>query len=114
MDRISKELMGASSIPIILSILVNGDSYGYEIMQTVKRLSDGRIKWKEGSIYPVLKKMEANKLIRSDWKFDKNNRPRKYYTIQNSGKKQLKLKMDEWKHMLNIFNELWGMQTSST
>ncbi|NQU33575.1 MAG: helix-turn-helix transcriptional regulator, partial [Bacteroidetes bacterium] len=53
MRKIPKELMGASSIPIILSILQDDDTYGYEIMKKLKELSDGRIVWKEGSLYPV-------------------------------------------------------------
>jgi len=54
MKSISKELIGASATPIILSVLYNGDNYGYEIVQKVKELSGGEIKWKEASIYPVL------------------------------------------------------------
>ena len=56
MKSISKELVGASATPIILSVLRNGDSYGYEIVQRVKELTNGEIKWQEASIYPVLKK----------------------------------------------------------
>ena len=57
MNKISKELVGASAVPIILSILDKKESYGYEIMQKVKDLSDNRIEWKEGSLYQVLHKL---------------------------------------------------------
>jgi PadR family transcriptional regulator PadR len=52
MKRISKELVGASASPIILSLLKQGDSYGYEMVQKVKELTNGAIKWQEASIYP--------------------------------------------------------------
>jgi PadR family transcriptional regulator, regulatory protein PadR len=71
MSKISKELVGASAIPIILSILDKNESYGYEIMQNVKELSSNRIEWKEGSLYPVLHKLEKNGLIKSLWKMAK-------------------------------------------
>ena len=48
MVKVSKELVGASAIKIILSVLAQGDNYGYEILQKVKELSGGRIKWNEG------------------------------------------------------------------
>lgn len=113
MERISKELMGASSAPIILSILKQGDSYGYEIMQRVRTMSNGHIEWKEGSIYPVLKKLETNGLIESYWKMEGAPRPRKYYKIKKDGKIKLQSEIKEWTLMQNIFGELWARQTNS-
>ena len=107
MKSISKELIGASAVPIILSVLQMGDSYGYEIVQRVKKITDGGITWKEASIYPVLKKLEAGGLIKSYWKVRKTERPRKYYTIQADGKKQLEKNMNEWNMIQVVFNELW-------
>lgn len=106
MKSISKELIGASANPIILSILQKGDNYGYEIVQRVKVATDGQIAWKEASIYPVLKKLENNGLIKSYWKVIENERPRKYYTILSAGEKQLNENMREWKLMQNVFTKL--------
>jgi PadR family transcriptional regulator, regulatory protein PadR len=114
MKRISKELMGASSIPIILSILEHGDSYGYEIMQKVRTLSKGTIEWKEGSIYPVLKKLENTGLIESYWNVEGVQRPRKYYAIKKDGKKQLQREIEEWTCINNLFGVLWDKQISSS
>ena len=110
MRRISKELIGASSVPIILSILKQGDSYGYAIMQSVDKLSGGNISWKEGSLYPVLKKMEANGLISSYWEIGEQDRPRKYYRLNKSGKEQLQKEIKEWTTVQELFNKLWGRQ----
>ena len=112
MRRVSKELMGASSIPIILSVLEKEDSYGYEIMSKVRDLSNERIKWKEGSIYPVLKKLEAKKLIKSYWDLKKDLRPRKYYSISKLGKKVLNEEKEDWALMNEIFVHLWSPQVS--
>lgn len=107
MKSISKELMGASSILIILSILEQEDTYGYDIMARVRNLSEGRIAWKEGSIYPVLQKLKVKKLIRSYWDLKKNTRPRKYYTITEPGKKAFRDTKKDWILMNDIFQRLW-------
>jgi PadR family transcriptional regulator PadR len=106
MKSISKELIGASSIPIILSILRGGDSYGYEIVQHVKEITNGGITWKEASIYPVLKKLENDGYIKSYWKIIENERPRKYYTILSDGQKQLEQNINEWGMIQTVFESL--------
>jgi len=108
MKSISKELMGASAIPIILSVLKNDDSYGYEIVQRVKELSNGGITWKEASIYPVLKKLENNGMIRSYWKVQQDERPRKYYTLLDEGEKQLEKNIQEWEVVQSVFGTLYN------
>ncbi|MEL6251499.1 MAG: PadR family transcriptional regulator [Bacteroidota bacterium] len=65
MDKISKDLTAASSIPVILGILSKGESYGYEIIQEVKLLSSDKITWTDGMLYPVLHKLEKKGLISS-------------------------------------------------
>ncbi len=92
---LSKQIVGAFSVPIILSILKKGDSYGYEIVQWVKETTSDEITWKEASIYPVLKKLEDNGSIKSYWKIIENERPRKYYTILSDGVKQLEYNLEE-------------------
>lgn len=111
MKDISKELMGASAAPIILSVLRSGDSYGYEIVQRVKDLAKDKIKWNEPSIYPVLKKLENGGMIKSYWKMQEGERPRKYYTLLADGKEQLKQNLSEWELIYSIFGKL-GTQDS--
>lgn len=111
MGKVSKELVGASAAKIILSVLAQGDNYGYEILQKVKELSNGQIKWNEGSIYPVLKKMETQGMIKSYWKMEENERPRKYYNLLEAGKAELQTKKDEWNMVHNMLTRLWTPQT---
>ena len=54
----NKDLMAASSTPIVLAILAEGDSYGYAIIQRVRELSRGRMEWTDGMLYPVLHRLE--------------------------------------------------------
>ncbi|MDA3818545.1 MAG: PadR family transcriptional regulator [Prolixibacteraceae bacterium] len=108
MNKISKELVGASAVPIILSILDKKESYGYEIMQKVKELSDNQIEWKEGSLYPVLHKLEKNGLIKSLWKMADNGRHRKYYAINKKGRKALREEIENWSLVENMLKDLWS------
>ena len=54
---ISKDLIAASSRPLILSLLSKKESYGYEIIKNIQELSQNQITWKDGTLYPVLKKL---------------------------------------------------------
>ncbi len=74
---VSKSLMGATSMLMILCVLRQKDSYGYEISKTIYDVSKGRIDWQSGSLYPILKKMEKQELIKSDWVIEDNSRARK-------------------------------------
>ena len=89
MKTISKELTGASAAPLILAILAEGDNYGYEICQKVKDLGNDEIKRNEAFIYPVLKKLVYERIIRSYWKVQAGERTRKYYYLPERGRKQL-------------------------
>ncbi len=111
MKSVSKELIGAFAIPVILSILRNGDTYGYEVMQKVKRMTNNEIKWKEASIYPVLKNMENKGMIKSYWKVQSNERPRKYYTILPYGLKQLEHSKGEVEMVYSLLDQLWNPAT---
>src|SRR6185436_12122679 len=71
---IEKELVAASTEPLILSLLAKGESYGYELIQEVKELSGDRIRWTDGMLYPVLHRMEDNRWIKSRWVEMENGR----------------------------------------
>ncbi|HTD86949.1 MAG TPA: helix-turn-helix transcriptional regulator, partial [Candidatus Binatia bacterium] len=62
--KLDKELVAASSVPLVLSILAEGQSYGYAIIQRVKELSDGKIQWTDGMLYPVLHWLEDQDYVR--------------------------------------------------
>ena len=64
---ISKDLVAASATPLVLSILAEGESYGYAILQRVRELSDGEMEWTDGMLYPVLHRLERQGLLTSRW-----------------------------------------------
>jgi hypothetical protein len=79
---LSKELVAASTVPLVLSVLTEGENYGYELIRRVRELSGGEIEWTEGMLYPVLHWMEREKLIDSEWRTAAGERKRKYYRLR--------------------------------
>jgi DNA-binding PadR family transcriptional regulator len=114
MKNVSRQLVGASAPKIILAILALADSYGFEIVQRMKELTNREINWQGASIYPVLKKMEACGLICSDWRIAENVRPRKYYRITEKGKAELQNQKNEWEAMNQAFTKLLDSQNTSS
>jgi PadR family transcriptional regulator, regulatory protein PadR len=107
MQEISKELIGASSTPLILSILAKGESYGYEIIKAIKELSGGELEWSEGTLYPILHKLEEKGFIKSHWKQAQNGRKRKYYFLEESGKIALEAEKLNWSIIHSTLQKLW-------
>lgn len=104
---ISKELNAASSKPLILSFLTRQESYGYEIIKNIKELSDDKIIWKDGTLYPVLKKLCESGLVESEWRVV-DGRKRKYYKITKAGLEALEEEKTQWKIVTNTLNHIWG------
>ncbi|HKL41875.1 MAG TPA: PadR family transcriptional regulator [Clostridia bacterium] len=93
---ISKDLIAASATPLVLAILKNQDSYGYEIIKNIKKASDDKINWSEGMLYPVLHRLEEKGFIESYWKKSKTGRRRKYYYLKEKGLKELGKQRRQW------------------
>ncbi len=107
---ISKELVGASARPILLSILAGGESYGYAIMQRVRDLSGGEVEWKDGTLYPVLHRLADEGLIAFSWRTAETGRQRKYYRLTPAGQQALEAEKRQWLRVDAILAQLWGLE----
>jgi hypothetical protein len=108
--KLEKELVAASSVPFVLSILSEGDSYGYAIIQRVKELSGGKIEWTDGMLYPVLHWLEDRRMVRSRWEKADSGRKRKYYSLQPEGHQALRQQKEQWKVVTSALNQIWRPQ----
>ena len=104
---LSKELVAASTVPLVLSVLSKGESYGYELIQSVRELSDGKIEWTEGMLYPVLHWMERERMIESEWREVAGERRRKYYRLRKEGRAALKEERQQWMAVHEALMKLW-------
>lgn len=92
----SRLLTGAVEM-LVLDVLARGDSYGYQIAQSVLTHSDQYFELKEGSLYPALHRLERRKLLRSYWMESGEGRRRKYYALTALGRKALERKREDWR-----------------
>ena len=105
---VSRELVAASSRPMVLSILAGGESYGYEILKQVKLLSGGKLEWSDGMLYPVLHRLERDGLIAGHWQLTEGGRHRKYYRLTDRGKRQLATDRENWRTVHGALEVSWG------
>ncbi|HHT68078.1 MAG TPA: helix-turn-helix transcriptional regulator [Firmicutes bacterium] len=101
---VSKDLIAASATPLILAILRQQDSYGYEIIKHIKEVSNDELIWTEGMLYPVLHRLEKNGLVESYWKKSQAGRRRKYYRLQEAGQLELERHMEQWELLFSILS----------
>lgn len=105
--EINKDLIAASSTPIVLAILAEGDSYGYNIIKRVRDLSGGRIAWTDGMLYPVLHRLERLGHIVARWEVAESGRRRKYYSITPQGRAQLAEERQQWQAVDATLRAIW-------
>ncbi len=105
--EINKDLMAASSTPIVLAILAEDDSYGYAILQRVRELSGGRMEWTDGMLYPVLHRLERLGHVEARWETAESGRRRKYYSITRAGKAQLAEDRKQWEAVDATIRGIW-------
>ena len=110
---LAKDMVAASAKPLLLSILSEGESYGYEIIQKVRQLSGGEIQWSVGLLYPVLHRLEREELIESEWKEAESGREWKYYSLSKKGRKVLEAEQQQWLTVHNTLCKLWKLKPVS-
>jgi PadR family transcriptional regulator PadR len=93
---VDKELLKGSTPMLILAVISEKPSYGYEIAKRIEERSEGILEGKEGTLYPLLHQLEAKKWLKS-FKEEVAGRTRKYYRITQKGKAQLAKMLGEWK-----------------
>src|ERR1041385_8210830 len=94
--EINKDLIAASSSPLVLAILAEEESYGYAILQRVRELSGGRMEWTDGMLYPVLHRLERLGDVQARWRTAESGRRRKYYRITPQGRTRLTEEREQW------------------
>ncbi len=104
----SSEILRGNTETIILAILMEKDSYGYEIMKTIIEGSRGLFLIKDATVYTAFKRMEKDKLITGYWGDGDGGARRKYYRITGKGRETYEQKVREWDEVQVILNNLIG------
>lgn len=104
---VDKDLVAAMAAPLVLSILAEGDSYGYDILRRVKELSGGELEWTDGTLYPLLHRLERMGRVTARWGESPEGRRRKYYTITDEGRHHLADQRSQWETATRTLGGLW-------
>lgn len=101
-----KGLVGGSSMLLVLSLLCQKDMYGYEIIRELAEQSDSTFQYKEGTLYPVLHKLENKGFVTSYREKALQGKERKYYSITATGQAQLAEETKQWQVFSNAVNKV--------
>lgn len=108
--KVDSELLKGSTDMLILSLLEEKPMYGYEIIKEMDRKSEGVFNFKEGTLYPLLHKLEGEGLLKSYWDIGDENRKRKYYRITPEGEEYIKEKKKEWGVYVETVKKVLGVE----
>ena len=107
MDQGAKQLKKGVLEIIILDLLTEKDRYGYEIIKDLTDRSGGYFELKEGTLYPLLYRLNGNGLIENYWGKEMNDAARrKYYHLTEKGVMTLEKKKQLWKELVHAVNAI--------
>ncbi len=105
-STISSDLIRGNIDTIILRVLCDGDNYGYEIIKSISKNSNGQYELKEPTLYSSLKRLESQKLIESYWGDESQGGRRKYYRLTKDGLDNYEKSVAAWKVAKSLIDKL--------
>ena len=91
-----RELLKGSTDTLLLSLMANEAMYGYQLVKEIDRRSSGYFRFKEGTLYPALHRLERDGLVEGTWGASSNGQNRRYYHITADGRAKLSSMLEEW------------------
>ena len=98
------ELRKGASDSLLLCLIEQQPMYGYQIIKELEARSQGYFKFKEGTLYPALHRLEKAGLILGQWQMLPNGRQRRYYHITKKGLSKLEVEKTQWYEFLVAMN----------
>ena len=104
----SKELLKGTADTLVLTAFVEGEKYGYQVVKELARRSEGFFRFKEGTLYPILHRLERQGLLRARWERMENGSERRYYALTAKGERALADKLTEWRSFSQAVGQVTG------
>ena len=101
-----KELLKGNTESLLLSLLAGEAMYGYQIVKEMGRRSNGYFRFKEGTLYPALHRLDMAELVQGRWGEAASGVPRRYYHITPKGLKVLEERLNEWQRFSRAVNSV--------
>ncbi len=93
---LGSELQKGTTPLLVLSVIGDGELYGYEIARRIRERSDGAFAPSEGSLYPTLHRLEADGALSATWRDSERGPRRRYYRLTRTGQQRLEASLAEW------------------
>lgn len=107
------DLLRGNTHTLVLAVLAEGPQHGYAIAQQINKRTDNSLKFKQGTLYPVLHTLEREGLVSGQWQHVLGERPRLVYAITENGRATLAEKVKVWQRFSRAMNSLIGSQNSN-
>ena len=106
--EIDEELTAAPATPLVLSVLCEGESYGFAIVKRVRELSGGDLGWCDGVVYPLFHRLRRLGYLETEWRTLPEGRRRRYYAITDDGRAALARRQRRGTASSRDLTGMWG------
>lgn len=103
---VSSDILRGHTETVILRLLLNEDSYGYDISRRITEVGEGLIDVKDATIYTAFRRLEQEGLITAYWGEGTTGARRRYYAITDNGRLYYEERKEEWLLVSKILNAL--------
>ncbi|MCI0361375.1 MAG: helix-turn-helix transcriptional regulator [Planctomycetaceae bacterium] len=108
--KANADLLRGALEPVILEVIADGATYGYEIAKAIEKASEGRLLAQEGTLYPALHRLQKQGLLDAEWAVSPEGRQRKHYQLTPLGRKQRQALRKEWTEFTRAVNLILGIE----
>ena len=99
-----KELLKGNTDTLLLSLLAGEPMYGYKLVKEMDKRSSGYFRFKEGTLYPALHRLERDGLVDGRWEMSPAGQRRRYYHVTEEGRARLASMLEEWQDFTKAVN----------
>ena len=104
--RIERELMRGAGPVAVMQLLETREMYGYELVESLTRITEGVLAIGQSTLYPMLYNLEAKGFIEGTWREATSGRKRKYYSLTGEGITHLESHRKQWRDLAGAMENL--------
>lgn len=104
----SSDLIRSCADMVILTVLRNRPMHGYDVLVSMGEFGDGQFQFKQGTLYPLLYRLEREGWIKAKWEVPDKGKKRKVYSITADGRRVLKQRKQQWQRFSTSVNAILG------
>jgi transcriptional regulator len=108
MKQKKEVLQGTLALMVLKTLDVLGPVHGYGIARRIEQISGDRLELNQGTLYPVLLRLEQEGAIASEWGASENNRKARFYRLTRAGRKQLRAETQDWEQTAAIIERFFA------